>query len=314
MYISDLQAKLHDITYINMKDISDYIEKGRQLLEEGYTDYTDVKIERESLASVVYTSGTMGKSKGVMLTHGNIAIDTVATCRNVLIEGGTVLLLPLHHTFGLVAGGAPIDDKYIRGFRSLGITIVNSYGITECSPVVATNRNSAIKSGTVGFPVCCNSIKIADDGEIMVKGDNVMLGYYRNKAGNNNAFADGWFKTGDIGEIDGDGYLHITGRKKNLIIHGNGENISAEAIEEEIYTIPYVKECIVYGRNNVIVAEVYLDGDTADANSRIDADIQKVNTRLPQNRNIGKLLIRDSEFPKTTTKKIKRNYGELKND
>lgn len=405
--IEGLKEKLPDIIYVNMKDFSKHIETGKNLIVNGYTKYINAKITKENLASIVYTSGTTGKSKGVMLSHGNIATDTVATCQNVLIEGGTVLLLPLHHTFGLVAGvmcvlfygycvfinsslkrilqdfqtakpqhlslvplivetlykqiwatakqqkkekllsilikisnillkvkidlrkivfksvlsafggnletivsgGASIEDKYIKGFNSFGITIVNGYGITECSPVVATNRNSAIKYGTVGFPLCCNEVKIADDGEVLVKGDNVMLGYYNNEQENKNVFSDGWFKTGDVGKIDNNGYLYITGRKKNLIILSNGENIPAETIEQEIYTIPYVKECVVYGKDNIIVAEIYPDNEIENAKRMINADIQKINNRLPQNKNIGKFILRDTEFPKTTTKKIKRNYG-----
>ena len=126
-------------------------------------------------------------------------------------------------------------------------------------------------------------------------------------------FIDGWFKTGDIGSIDKYGTLHITGRIKNLIILGNGENIPAESIEEQIYTIPYVKEVICYGKDNVIVAEVYLDEEVADAKQRINNDIQAVNQHLPQIRNIGKIVVRDTEFPKTTTKKIKRNLGGQQN-
>ena len=136
-----------------------------------------------------------------------------------------------------------------------------------------------------------------------------MVGYYNDKKNTDAAFQDGWFCTGDIGKIDDNGYLYITGRIKNLIILGNGENIPAESIEQEIYTIPYVKECIVYGKDNVIVAEVYLDEDVTDAKVRINDDVQAVNQRLPQVRNIGQVVVRDTEFPKTTTKKIKRNYG-----
>ena len=102
--IEGLQTKLPEITYINMKDIPSLVEQGKKLIVAGYADYLNITVEKDDLASIVYTSGTTGKSKGVMLTHGNIATDTVATCQNVLIEGPTVLLLPLHHTFGLVAG------------------------------------------------------------------------------------------------------------------------------------------------------------------------------------------------------------------
>lgn len=402
-----LQEKLPNITYINMKDIPDCIEKGKQLIADGYTDYISVEVNKDDLASIVYTSGTTGKSKGVMLTHNNFCSCMYGACCNVLLTGTSLLVLPLHHTFGLVAsvfavmyygqtiyinkslkklpddfkkckpqhlfavplivetlykniwatakktgkdkalkllikvsdallkckidlrkvlfksvisafggninlivsGGAPIDVKYINAFKSFGITVLNGYGITECGPIVAVNRNKFNVVGSVGLPLCCNEVKIADDGEVLVKGDNVMLGYYHNESENEKVFVDGWFRTGDIGTIDEYGALHITGRIKNLIILGNGENISAESIEQEIYTIPYVKECITYGKDNVIVAVVYLDEDVADAKERINTDIQIVNQRLPQIRNIGQVVIRDTEFPKTTTKKIKRNYG-----
>ena len=190
---------------------------------------------------------------------------------------------------------------------------MNGYGITECAPIVAVNRNKFNVLGSVGLPLCCNEVKIADDGEILVKGDNVMLGYYHNEEETKKVFSDGWFKTGDIGCIDKYGALHITGRIKNLIILANGENIPAESIEEQIYTIPYVKEVICYGKNNVIVAEVYLDEEVADAKERINDDIQIANQRLPQIQNIGKVVVRDTEFPKTTTKKIKRNLGGQQN-
>ena len=402
-----LQEKLPDITYINMKDIPSCIEKGQPLIDKGYTDYFYAEVNKDDLASIVYTSGTTGKSKGVMLTHNNFCSCMYGACCNVLLTGPSLLVLPLHHTFGLVAsvfsvmfyghsiyinkslkklpddfkkckpqhlfavplivetlykniwstakkqgkdkalkllikisdallrckidlrkilfksvisafggnidlivsGGAPIDQKYIKAFKSFGITILNGYGITECGPIVAVNRNKFNVVGSVGLPLCCNEVRIAKDGEVLVKGDNVMLGYYHNDAENEKVFVDGWLRTGDIGKIDEHGALHITGRIKNLIILGNGENIPAESIEQEIYTIPYVKECIAYGKDNIIVAEVYLDEDIADAKDRINDDIQAVNQRLPQIRNIGKVVVRDTEFPKTTTKKIKRNYG-----
>lgn len=402
-----LQTKLPDITYINMENIPACIEKGEKLIADGYNDYINAEVNKDDLASIVYTSGTTGKSKGVMLTHNNFCSCMYGACCNVLLTGPSLLVLPLHHTFGLVAsvfavmfygqsiyinkslkklpddfkkckpqhlfavplivetlykniwatakkqgkdkalkvlikvsdvmlkckidlrkvlfksvisafggninlivsGGAPIDEKYIKAFKSFGITVLNGYGITECGPIVAVNRNKFNIVGSVGLPLCCNEVKIAEDGEVLVKGDNVMLGYCHNEAENEKVFVDGWFRTGDIGRIDEYGALHITGRIKNLIILGNGENIPAESIEQEIYTIPYVKECIAYGKDNVIVTEVYLDEEVVDAKDRINDDIQTVNQRLPQIRNIGKVVVRDTEFPKTTTKKIKRNYG-----
>ena len=209
----------------------------------------------------------------------------------------------------IICGGAPLGAELVKNFDSFGITVLNGYGITECSPIVAVNRNKFNVVGSVGVPLSCNEVKIAEDGEVLVKGDNVMIGYYHNEVENEKVFVNGWFRTGDIGEIDEYGALHITGRIKNLIILGNGENIPAESIEQEIYTILYVKECIAYGRDNAIVAEVYLDEAVAEAKDRIKDDIKVVNQRLPQIRNIGKVVVRDTEFPKTTTKKIKRNYG-----
>ncbi|MBR3904833.1 MAG: AMP-binding protein [Clostridia bacterium] len=407
-----IREEIPQLTCVSMKEIPRCIEKGNELIQTGYADYQQVKISKEDLASIVYTSGTTGKSKGVMLTHENFATNSVATCCNVMIKGPSILLLPLHHTFGFVAGvtcvlyygyhvyinsslkrlmddfqkaapqhlslvpliletlykriwaaaaqqgkdkalkllvgvsnillklkidlrkklfksvlkafggnletvisgGAPLDEKYVKGFHALGITIINGYGITECSPVVATNRNNALRNKTVGFPVCCNEVRIDQpdaqgNGEIMVRGSNVMIGYYRDQQSTDDALQDGWFRTGDIGRIDEDGYLYITGRIKNLIILANGENISAESIEQEVYTIPYVKECIVYGKEQLIAAEVFLDEEVPNARVSIHADIQKINQRLPRMKNIGKVIIRETEFPKTTTKKIKRNYG-----
>lgn len=405
--IQQLQERCADITYINMKNIPSLINQGEKLIESGYMDYVKVGVNEDDLASIVYTSGTTGKSKGVMLTHNNFCSCMYGACCNVLLTGPSLLVLPLHHTFGLVAsvfavmfygqtiyinkslkrvsedfkkckpqhlfavpllvetlykniwitakkqgkdkalkilikisdtslkfkidlrkilfksvieafggnldlivsGGAPINEKYIKDFESIGITVLNGYGITECGPIVAVNRNQFNIVGSVGLPLCCNNVKIAEDGEVLVKGDNVMQGYYHNETENKKVFVDGWFKTGDIGYIDEYGALHITGRIKNLIILSNGENIPAESIEDEVYTIPYVKEVIVYGKDNVIVAEVYLDEEVTDANERINADIQAVNKRLPLVKNIGKVVIRDIEFKKTTTKKIKRDYG-----
>lgn len=390
-----------------MRDIPSLIEKGKLLIANGYTDFINAKVGRVDLASIVYTSGTTGKSKGVMLIHNNFCSCMYGACCNVLLTGPSLLVLPLHHTFGLVAsvfavmyygypiyinkslkrlsddfkkcqpqhlfavplivetlykniwinakkqgkdkllkllvkisdallkckidlrkilfksvisafggnidlivsGGAPISEKYINAFKSFGITVLNGYGITECGPIVAVNRNKFNIVGSVGLPLCCNEVKIADNGEVLVKGDNVMVGYYHNEAENKKVFVDGWFRTGDIGYIDEHGALHITGRIKNLIILSNGENIPAESIEEEVYTIPYVKEVIAYGKDNVIVAEVFLDEDVPDAKDRINADIQDINKGLSLVRNVGKVVVRDTEFEKTTTKKIKRDYG-----
>lgn len=401
--IEQLKVKVPNITYISMNDISDFIEKGKTLLPDG--DYINAKISKDDLASIVYTSGTTGKSKGVMLTHNNFCSCMYGASCNVTLNGTSLLVLPLHHTFGLVAsvfavmyygypiyinrsirkltndfkkcqpqhlfavplvvetlyksiwatakkqgkdkalrllikisnglrkcgidlrkqffksvisalggklelivsGGAPINEKYIKEFDSLGITVLNGYGITECGPIVAVNRNKFNIWGSVGLPLSCNEVKISESGEILVKGENVMAGYYHSDEENQKVFVDGWFKTGDIGFIDEYGALHITGRIKNLIILANGENIAAEELEEKIYGISYVKEVLVYEKDELITAEVYLDEDETDGKNRINLDIQKINRTLPLTKNIGNIIVRDTEFPKTTTKKIKRN-------
>lgn len=406
--VEELQEKMPNITYINMQDIPEYIAQGKRLILEGYTECINKIIKKDDIASIVYTSGTTGKVKGVILTHNNLMSDLYAASCNAKIDGTSILLLPLHHTFGLVAGlysvmyyghtiyinrslkriiedmktskpqntfvvplivetlykgiwntarkqdkdrtlrmlikfsnalrkigvdfrrkifksvlstfggnleviicgGAPLQPDIVKGLDALGITLMNGYGITECSPIVAVNRNKFNVIGSVGLPLCCNEVKIADDGEILVKGSNVMQGYWNNEEETKKAFtSDGYFKTGDIGFIDEFDALHITGRIKNLIILSNGENIPAEAIEFEIYKIPYVKEVICYGKNNLIVAEVFLNKETENAKELIHSDIKDLNKNLPITRNIGEIIIREIEFPKTTTKKIKRTQG-----
>ena len=404
------EMALDGVALINMKDIASYIAKGNALISGGCSEYTGTDITPDMLATIVYTSGTTGDAKGVMLTHGNLAADTVATCENVRIDDGTVLLLPLHHTFGLVAGvtcvllhghfiyinkslknvsndflkaqpehlslvpmvieglykriwdtaekegkakalkllikisnalltvgidvrrklfksvltsfggrlqtivsgGANIEAKYIDGFRAFGITIVNGYGITECGPVVATNRNKAVRCGTVGFPLKCNEVRIDrpnenSEGEILVKGSNVMLGYYNNPKATAESFDGEWFRTGDIGKFDSDGFLYVTGRLKNLIILANGKNVSPEEIEGNLSDIEEIKEVIVYAENDLITAEIYPDREAANVEEVIDAKITEINKALPTYKQIGRTKYRDTEFPKTTTKKIKRS-------
>jgi long-chain acyl-CoA synthetase len=260
--------------------------------------------------------------KNIWLTAKKQGKDKALRClirisdllRRVKIDLRKVLFKSVISAFGgnldqIICGGAPLNPELVKSFDSLGITLLNGYGITECSPIVAVNRNQFNVVGSVGLPLCCNEVKISEDGEILVKGENVMVGYYHNEAENQTVFVDGWFRTGDLGRIDEHGALHITGRIKNLIILSNGENISAESIEQLVCTIPYVKEVIAYGEDDVIVAEVFLDEEVTDAKERIHGDINTLNQKLPYVKNIGKVVIRDTEFPKTTTKKIKRNYG-----
>ena len=226
----------------------------------------------------------------------------------------------------IVTGGAPIDEKYIKGFKELGVNIVNGYGITECSPIVSVNRNGYSREGSIGLVLQNTKVKIIDKdekgfGEICVQGDIVMMGYYNNPQATAEAFIedeDGkWFKTGDVGRLDGDNFLFIGGRKKNLIILSNGENVSPEGLEFEIVNaLPYVKEVVCYQEDNAIVAEAFFNKEyieetgTQELNyaEKFAADIVEFNRNQPPQKNIGRTLVRDTEFPKTTTMKIKRNY------
>ena len=199
----------------------------------------------------------------------------------------------------IVSGGAPINEKYIKFFDDLGITVLNGYGITECSPVVAVNRNRCPVSGSAGLILSCNQIK-EKDGEILVKGDNVMLGYYEDEQETNEAFDGEWFKTGDLGYVK-DNYLFITGRKKNLIILSNGKNVSPEELEEKIQQIENVIEVLVYAQNDKVTAEIY-----AERTAEIKNQINELNKTLPIYKQIQNVKFRAAEFDKTTTKKIKR--------
>jgi len=226
----------------------------------------------------------------------------------------------------IITGGAPIDEKYIKGFRELGVNIMNGYGITECSPIVAVSRNGYYRDGSVGLVLPETKVKIWEPdedgcGEICVQGDIVMMGYYNNPEATKEAFfedGDGkWFRTGDIGKLDKDNFLYISGRKKNLIILSNGENVSPEELEQEILNeYAYVKEVVCFQENNTIAAEAFFNKEyieetgtqNVDYGDKFQRDIIEFNRKQPPQKNIGKVFVRSTEFPKTTTQKIKRNY------
>ena len=225
----------------------------------------------------------------------------------------------------IVCGGAPLDAKYVKNFRNFGIKILNGYGITECSPIVCVNRNHHYKDNSVGRPLPCCEVKISDpneygEGEILVKGKNVMIGYFGNDSLSKEAMEDGWFKTGDIGSIDAEGFVYITGRKKNLIILNNGKNIYPEELEMLILNIPYVKEVLVYSDETNIIAQVYIYNQYISANSIKDTmaellkDIGEINKTTAYYKNISRVIIRETEFEKTSARKIKRlNNGGMNN-
>jgi len=228
----------------------------------------------------------------------------------------------------IVCGGAAMDPDMVKNFAVFGITIVEGYGITECSPLIAVSPYYKQKKGSVGpaVPSCTVMIDnpIADDnghqiGEILVKGDNVMLGYYKDEEATNEVFTDdGWFRTGDLGYMDKDNYIYITGRKKNVIVLNNGKNVFPEEIEEYLEKIEIIKECVVVGRTNeetgevVLTAVVFPDYDkltamgVTDVADQVKQQILQTNKLLPGFKQIRNVEIKKTEFEKTSSKKIKR--------
>lgn len=337
----------------------------------------------EDLATIMFTSGTTGKSKGVMLTHRNLAEN--ATCLDMKIEPGTVIMsvLPIHHAYCLsmdilkgisvgcvicindslmrvakniklfepnmilmvplmietlakkleeasllpaaivkakvfgkqfhtiCSGGAYMNPAYIDTFKKYGITILQGYGMTECAPVISTNLPWNSKVGSVGklMPNC--EAKTVDE-ELWVKGSSVMQGYYHMPQETAQTLEDGWLKTGDLGYVDEDGFVFLTGRKKNLIITPNGENVSPEEIENKLSESRIVQEVLVRDSEGVIEAEIFPDYEYAakkkikDMQSTLQEIIDEYNKKAPLYKRIVKLKIRETEFEKNTTKKIKR--------
>ena len=397
--------------------------KGGGLYEGGDNSYYDYKIDVNRLASIVFTSGTTGKGKGVMLSQANICLDMTLGMYNFDITRKTLHVLPPHHTFGstvnyvghlsqgcevyissglkhvsdeireqqpthlilvpaflevmnrkiwatarktrkegllkvmmkvsdslrkvgidirkklfssvlaafggklelVICGGAKLDEEIIRTFDSLGITILNGYGITECAPLISANRNLYRKAGSVGTPILACRVKIDNpdengEGEICVKGPNVMLGYYNNPEATAEVFdKDGFFHTGDYGRLDDEGWIYITGRKKNLIILSNGKNVYPEEIEADLQKVEGVSEVVVYaGESRVqkdkitIVAEIFPDADLladkgiSDMQAYFEDQVKALNARMPSYKAVKRVKLRDVEFQKNTSRKITR--------
>ena len=241
----------------------------------------------------------------------------------------------LHNQFGgsirlFIAGGAAPDPKVAKGLREFGFCFVQGYGLTETAPILTLNRLDNFKDDSAGLPLPGVQVKInePDDegiGEIYIKGDNVMPGYYKNQKLTDDSFTGGWFKTGDLGCFDEDGFLHISGRKKNVIIANNGKNVFPEEIEDILNRHSFVLESMVYGEKNekhdeIIAAQIVIDAEafieyseknfveiTPELiNEKMSEVIKEVNKELSSYKQIRKFYIRENEFEKTTTQKIKR--------
>ncbi|MCK5841961.1 MAG: AMP-binding protein, partial [Candidatus Sabulitectum sp.] len=246
---------------------------------------------------------------------------------------------PVHEKFGgklrlLISGGAGIDPKAIEGLEKLGFRMLEGYGLTETAPILSANREKANKYGSVGLLLSEVEGRIdkPDEfgvGEILVKGPNIMLGYYGNTEATAEVLSeDGWFRTGDFGYFDSEGFLFITGRKKNVIIAKNGKNVYPEGIETELNRFRHIKECMVFGRvsetkGEEICALLVPDRDllieeAENQNRKITQDdeikamrkvVKNYNAAAETYKRIASFIINPVELPKTTTKKIKRNVA-----
>ena len=223
----------------------------------------------------------------------------------------------------IVSGGAPLRPEFADFFENIGITVVNGYGISECSPLISITREGYEDCSTAGVPVPGTEVKILNPdengiGEICVKGPHVMLGYYKNEEETNRVIKDGWFNTEDLGYLDSEGRVLVTGRSKNMIVLKNGKNVFPEEIENYLQAIPYIAEVAVTsfenegGQETGLCAHVFLDKNSEEASRD---DIEKILRRdieiackpLPKYKKIAKINIRKEEFEKTTSNKIKRN-------
>ena len=219
----------------------------------------------------------------------------------------------------IICGGAYLDEQIALAMETYGIKVLQGYGITECSPLISVNRNLDAKLDSVGKILPGLSIKFVDD-EIWVKGPSVAQGYYRDELLTKETFEDGWFKTGDIGYLDQDGHLFITGRKKNLIVFKSGKKVAPEEIERLVTNIPLVKEAIAFGSSNgpsaddvVLALMVYPDPEATRGMSsyeileQIQMRIHKINRGLPAYKRIQLIKLSETAFERNALHKIKRH-------
>ncbi|MBO4343232.1 MAG: AMP-binding protein [Clostridia bacterium] len=400
------------------------MEEGKALIESGYTGYTDMKPMYEELKMLVYTSGTTGQPKGVMLSLKNIVNCVYHGLRVSTVYDVCLSVLPYHHTyesvcgilvslkkaaticinenlrtvaanlklykpkyimlvplflesfykkiwanaedtgkagtlkkmiavsnallktgvdmrpvffkkirevFGgdlvkIVCGGAPLRQELGEFFESVGVYVCNGYGITECSPLIAANRDYYYNFASVGNQLPCLELKIYEpnadgEGEICVRGNTVMLGYYKRPDLTKEVIEEnGWFHTGDFGKIGEDGRVYITGRKKNMIVLKNGKNIYPEEVEDSLQSNKEIEEIIVSaikgedGEEIRLSAEIYPSPDMIEKMSddelydAIKKVVEASNDKLPLYKRITKVVIRKTPFEKTTSGKIKRKY------
>ena len=206
----------------------------------------------------------------------------------------------------IICGGAALDPMYVKEFRTWGIEILNGYGATECSPVTAVNRPFYHRDGSVGQLVPGIEAKTTEEGELAFRGELVMKGYYKNPQATDDALVDRWYMTGDLGYVDKDNFVFLTGRKKNLIILSNGENISPEELEMDFARDPAVQEVLVYDEDSKIIAEIFPDEEHMGDATYFEKLKNKVNKGRPTYKQVVRIKLREKEFIKNATMKIVR--------
>lgn len=245
----------------------------------------------------------------------------------------------VHEFFGgrirlVISGAAALDPSVVKGFRAMGVRVIQGYGLTECSPIVCVATDKASKDDSVGLPLPGTQVKIENPnsegiGEIVVKSPSVMIGYFKNTLATEKVIKDGWYYTGDLGRIDEQGFCYITGRKKNVIVTKNGKNIYPEEVEAYLNKSPYILESMVYGKTDnedeiIVSAQIVPDVQAIKnkfslANepsmdiifNLINEEVKNVNKLMPSYKRIKDFNIRMEEFAKTTTKKIKRYVEKI---
>ena len=400
---------------------------GKEKLDRGNTDFLDAEIDPEAMCALLFTSGTTGMAKGVMLSHKNIASNVYNMSKYVHIKepGIGLSVLPMHHSYEMtchiltaiyqgvcvavceglkhiaknlvesqttvmlgvplvfegthkkvfkqaassgkdkslkkgialskklklynrgnithkifkdvhkatgghidlfIAGGAAMNARVLEDFQAMGFPMIQGYGMTENSPIIAVNKDRFSKAESVGFPMPGTEVKIIDQdakgvGEILCKGPSVMLGYYENPEETAKVLKDGWLHTGDYGYFDSEGFLYISGRKKSVIVTKNGKNIFPEELEYYLMESDYIEEALVYGEvdkqgDAVVKAIIYPNFESIDENLENYDDkglndflkkvIDDINEEMALYKRVKRFAVRKTEFEKTTTKKIKR--------
>lgn len=321
--VAGILVALHRHATLCINDSLKRVVKNLALYKPGYMYVVPALMEvlyRRMWASIE----EKGKTKTI-----KIAIKLSRFLRAIGIDVRRKLFKELHNALGgnlvkLVCGGAPLRAEIADFFDDIGIIVTNGYGITECSPLVSVNTDFINDPKTVGLPMECVEIRIDDpneddEGEICVKGDIVMLGYYKNEAATAEVFTeDGFFRTGDYGKVNKKGQILITGRKKNIIILGNGKNIYPEELEDYIGGIPYVLENVVYayrdedGSEAALAVQCSVDPELLEKEgkealeAKLKHDVFAALAKLPTYKQVTKVIIRETPFVITSSKKIRR--------